>query len=110
MLLREETALLDELVSEELQGRSSIAITRLRELPAALARLVVVRLAEEAAGTYVPQAGERVGEIIALGRRGGRAELHVGGGAGAVIDGGVLQMVKLPPRITGPSHPGPREG
>jgi tRNA(Ile)-lysidine synthase len=110
LLLREETALLDELVSEELQGRSSIAITRLRELPAALARLVVVRLAEEAAGTYVPQAGARVEEIIALGRRGGRAELHVGGRAGAVIDGGVLQMVKLPPRITGPSHPRPREG
>ncbi len=97
-LLREETELLDELVTGELAGRAGIAILRLSQLPAALARLVVVRLAEEAAGTYVPQAGERVEELIALGRRGGRAELHVGGRAGAVIEDGVLTMVKLPPR------------
>ena len=60
--------------------------------------MVVVRLAEDAAGAYVPQAGDRVQEILALGRRGGRAELHVGGRAGAVIDGGALRMVRLPPR------------
>jgi len=97
-LLREETALLDGLVAQELAGGRRIAIARLQELPAALARLVVVRLAEEAAGTYVPQAGDRVAELVALGRRGGRAELHVGGLAGAVIEDGVLEMVKLPPR------------
>jgi len=97
-LLREETELLDGLVAEQLAGAASIAIARLGELPAGLARLVVVRLAEDAAGTYVPQAGARVEEILALGRRGGRAELHVGGHAGAVIEGGVLRMVKLPPR------------
>ena len=67
-------------------------------MPPALARLVVVRLAERAAGTYVPQAGARVGEILALARRGGRAELHVGGLVGAVLEGGRLRMVKLPPR------------
>jgi tRNA(Ile)-lysidine synthase len=97
-LLREETELLDGLVSDELAGRSSIALARLQELPAALARLVVVRLAEDATGTYVPQAGARVHEILALGRRGGRAELHVGGQASAVTDKGVLRMVKLAPR------------
>jgi tRNA(Ile)-lysidine synthase len=97
-LLREETELLDGLAERELAGASSIAIARLAQLPAALARLIVVRLAEEAAGTYVPQAGDRVEEIVALGRRGGRAELHVGGLVGAVIDGGVLEMVKLPKR------------
>ncbi|HEY4810606.1 MAG TPA: tRNA lysidine(34) synthetase TilS [Solirubrobacteraceae bacterium] len=97
-LLREETELLEGLVSAELAGRRSIAVARLGELPSALARLVVVRLAEEAAGTYVPQAGERVQEIIALGRRGRRAELHVGGQAGAVICDGVLEMIKLEPR------------
>jgi tRNA(Ile)-lysidine synthase len=97
-LLREETELLDSLVTEELKGRRSIALARLGELPSALARLIVVRLAEEAAGTYVPQAGERVQEILALGRRGGRAELHVGGQAGAVIHNGVLEMIKLAPR------------
>jgi tRNA(Ile)-lysidine synthase len=97
-LLREETKLLDALVEAELEGRESIAIERLRELPPALQRLVVIRLAERAAGTYVPQAGERVGEILALGERGGRAELHVGGLAGAVIEDGVLRMVTTPPR------------
>ena len=97
-LLREETELLDALVSEELAGRGSIAIDRLQALPPALARMVVVRLAEQAAGTYVPQAGERVGELIELGRRGGRRELHLGGQAGAVIEGGVLEVVRLPAR------------
>jgi tRNA(Ile)-lysidine synthase len=97
-LLREETELLEDLVSAELAGRSHIAVSRLRELPSALARLVVIRLAEQASSSYVPQAGERVEEILALGRRGGRAELHVGGQAGAVIEDGVLSMKRLPPR------------
>jgi tRNA(Ile)-lysidine synthase len=97
-LLRDEAQVLDDLLDAELQGRHEIALTRLGELPDALARLVLVRLAEHAAGTYVPQAGGRVPELLALGRRGGRAELHVGGRAGAVIEDGVLRMVKLAPR------------
>jgi tRNA(Ile)-lysidine synthase len=97
-LLREETQLLDGLVDAELQGRSEIALERLRQLPGALARMVVVRLAEEAVGGYVPQAGERVQELLALGDRGGHAELHVGGMAGAVIERGRLSMRKLAPR------------
>jgi tRNA(Ile)-lysidine synthase len=97
-LLREETDLLDGLVEDELGGRDGIAITRLRKLAPALARLVVVHLAEDAVGDYVPQAGDRVQEILALAARGGRAELHVGGNAGAVIEGGMLKMVRLPPR------------
>ena len=72
-LLREETELLESLVAAELDGRTGVELSRLREMPAALARMVVVRLAEQAAGTYVPQAGERVGEILDLARRGGRA-------------------------------------
>jgi tRNA(Ile)-lysidine synthase len=98
LLLREETELLAGIVAEELEGRRSVAIARLAELPAALARLVVVRLAEDAVGTYVPQAGDRVGEILALAERGGSAELHVGANAGAVIREGRLEMVRLPPR------------
>jgi tRNA(Ile)-lysidine synthase len=97
-LLREETELLDGLVAAELAGRAGIALARLQELPAALARLVVVRLAEDATGAYVPQAGDRVEELLALGRRGGRAELHLGGHAGAMIQDGVLQIVRLRPR------------
>ncbi len=65
----------------------------------------MIRLAEQAAETYVPQAGERVQEILELGRRGGRAQLHVGGRACAVIEGGALSMIKLAPR----EGPPPRE-
>jgi tRNA(Ile)-lysidine synthase len=105
-LLREETELFDALVTQELAGGASIALARLRELPTALARLVVIRLAEDAAGTYVPQAGERVDELLALGERGGRAELHVGGQAGAIVQDGKLSMRRLPPREARKTPPG----
>jgi len=106
----ERTAeLLEALVSAELTGSSRISIARLRELPAALGRLVVVRLAEQAAGTYVPQAGARVGEILELAARGGRAELHVGGLVSAVIERGELRMVKLAPRGASAAGRPPRE-
>lgn len=97
-LLRAETELLEGLVEAELAGAQEIALQRLAELPPALARLIVVRLAEQAGGGFVPQAGDRVGEILELGARGGRAELHVGGNVGAVLRRGRLSMVKLPPR------------
>ena len=86
------------IVAAELAGSQSIPVERLARAPAALARLLVIRLAEQATGTYAPQAGERVAEIIALGRRGGSAELHVGAGAGAVIEDGMLRMRRLEPR------------
>lgn len=120
-LLREEAVVLDALVDAELErdsvdlehdfaaspggphgwgGEPSVAIERLLDLPPVLARLIVVRLAEEAAGTYVPQAGARVKEILDLAERSGRAraELHVGQLVGAVIEDGRLRMVRLPPR------------
>ncbi|HXP38305.1 MAG TPA: hypothetical protein VN817_11110 [Solirubrobacteraceae bacterium] len=106
-LLREETELLDGLVDAELAGADSIALARLRALPAALARMVVIRMAENAVGSYVPQAGERVQELLALGEHGGRAELHVGGQAGAVVEAGALSMRRLAPREA--RKPPPRE-
>jgi tRNA(Ile)-lysidine synthase len=105
-LLREETELLDGLVDAELAGADSIALARLRVLPAALARMVVIRLAENAVGSYVPQAGERVQELLALGEHGGRAELHVGGQAGAVVEAGALSMHRLAPRQARKPPPG----
>jgi tRNA(Ile)-lysidine synthase len=102
--LRAEAALLDELVDAELAGAAAqtgagtIAVERLRALPGALQRLIVVRLAEDVAGTFVPQAGARVAEILALAERGGRGELHVGGLVGAVVERGRLSMVRLPAR------------
>jgi tRNA(Ile)-lysidine synthase len=101
-LLGEETQLLERLVSKELAGESSIALEHLEELPRALARLIVVRLAEDAAKAYVPQAGDRVSEIVALGRRGGDAQLHVGGLVSAVLSGGRLSMIKIQAHYTGP--------
>jgi tRNA(Ile)-lysidine synthase len=103
-LLRDESELLDALVDRELGGRSSIAVERLAELPPALQRLVVIRLAEDAVGTFVGQAGEHAGEIVALGARGGRAELHVGGLASAVIEGGELRMVAIAAREQRPAR------
>lgn len=97
-LLRDETDVLEALVEAELAGAQSISVERLAALPPALARMVVVRLAERAAGRLVPQAGERVTELVELGRRGGRAELHLGALVGAVLQGGRLSMVRLPPR------------
>ena len=46
-LLREEAAVLDEVLTTTLGGRSQIALAELGRLPAALARLIVVRLAED---------------------------------------------------------------
>jgi tRNA(Ile)-lysidine synthase len=105
-LLREETELLDGLVDAELAGADSIALARLRALPAGLARMVVIRLAERAVGSYVPQAGERVRELLALGERGGRAELHIGGQVGAVVEAGALSMHVLAPRQARKPPPG----
>jgi tRNA(Ile)-lysidine synthase len=102
-LLREETELLDGLVADTLRGGRSIELARLQKLDRALARLVAISLAEEAAGTYVPQAGDRVEEILELGLRGGsgsggRLDLHVGGNVSARVEDGRLSMVRLPSR------------
>jgi tRNA(Ile)-lysidine synthase len=97
-LLREETELLDGLVEAELADGASIALERLAGLPRALARMIVVRLAERACDGLVPQAGDRVAEILALGSRRGRSELHVGGNVAAVVEDGSLSMMRLPPR------------
>jgi len=102
-LLRQEEELLGELVAGELAGGMSISLERLAQMPPALARLVLIRMAEDTAGTFVPQAGGRVRELLDLGERGGPAELHVGGGVAAVIDRGVVRMVRLPPRRRGMS-------
>ncbi len=105
-LLREETTLLEGLVEAELSGERSIALARLKELPAALARLIVIHLAEQAAGpgTYVPQAGDRVAEVIALGERQSSGELHIGGLVSAVVERGQLRMVAIEPHFPSPKR------
>jgi tRNA(Ile)-lysidine synthase len=106
-LLREEAAVLDELVETALAGRDRIGVEHLRALPPALARLVVRRLAEDATGGLCARAAARVDDILALGEAGGA--LDVGDGARAVVADGVLRFVPVPPLPERPPErmPGP---
>jgi tRNA(Ile)-lysidine synthase len=93
-LLRDEAEVLDALVDAELGGangsaRGTIELQRLAELPGALRRLVVQRLADRAAGRPVPGAANRAEEVAAL-RRTGTAMLDLGRGIRAVVEGGIL--------------------
>jgi len=92
-LLRDEAEILDSLVDAELQGangsRATIALDRLAQLPPALRRLVVQRLADRAAGRPVPGAANHADEVAAL-RRTGTAMLDLGGGVRAVAERGIL--------------------
>ena len=96
-LLREEAQLIELLVERE-SASGTITLSRLRELPRPLARLVVIELAEQAARRFIPQAAERLEEIIELGERSTDGEVHVGGNVAARIEGETLRFVVLPPR------------
>jgi tRNA(Ile)-lysidine synthase len=93
-LLRDEAEVLDTLVDAELGGangggRGTIELDRLAGLPRPLRRLVVQRLADDAAGRPVPGAANHADEVAAL-RRTGVARLDLGGGVRAVAERGVL--------------------
>jgi tRNA(Ile)-lysidine synthase len=92
-LLREEAEVLDELVATVLDGRDHVGTGHLAILPPALARLVVRRLAEDAAGRLCPRAPGRLAELLAL----GDGALDVGEGVRAVVSGGELHMERTPP-------------
>jgi tRNA(Ile)-lysidine synthase len=101
-LLRDEAEVLSEVVRVALAGRDAIALERLGELPPALARLVVTRLAEDAAGELVPGVGGRVPALLALAPRGGSAELDVGLGVRAVVEYGLLRFRRGAPALAPP--------
>lgn len=90
-ILREETAVLDALVDQVLGRADRVPLSRLRELEPALARLVVQRLADDAAGDPAPGVARRAEEILALDER-GTAELDTGGGVVATVEYGVLRF------------------
>ena len=69
-LLRDEAELLDGLVEREIAA-APIAIARLGELPAALARLVVIASPSTPAAASCRRPAERLEEILELGARGG---------------------------------------
>ena len=93
-LLRDEAAVLDDVVHATLAGRDRIERDRLAEMPVALARLVVRRLAEDATGGLCARAAARLRDILALGDDGA---LDVGDGARALVEGGVVRFETTPP-------------
>jgi tRNA(Ile)-lysidine synthase len=92
-LLREEAAVLDEVVDTALAGRDHIPLATLRALPPALARLVIRRLAENATQTLCARAATRLDDVLAL----DDGALDLGDGARAVVEAGILRMVPTPP-------------
>ena len=90
-ILREETAVLDGLVDDVLGGREEIPLTTLRELPPALARLVLQRLADRAVGRPAPGTARRLEDILAL-RDTGTTHVDLPGGVRATATKGVLRF------------------
>ena len=92
-LLREEAAVLDEIVDTALAGRDHVTLGHLRILPPALGRLVLRRLAEDAVGGLCPRVSARFEEVVELGDH---AMLDLGDGARAVVEAGVLRFERTP--------------
>ncbi|HKF82795.1 MAG TPA: tRNA lysidine(34) synthetase TilS [Solirubrobacterales bacterium] len=93
-LLREEAELLDSLVDAELAGADgapagTIAKARFADLHPALRRLVLQRLADEAAGRPVPGAARFAEQVAGLTR--GGSTLDLGSGVRAVLEGGQIR-------------------
>ncbi|HJS96674.1 MAG TPA: tRNA lysidine(34) synthetase TilS, partial [Solirubrobacteraceae bacterium] len=93
-VLREESEVLDGLVAEVLGGDRVVSLERLRSLAPALRRLVIQRLADEAAGSLAPGAGRRADEVAALSDR-GTALLDIGCGLRAVAEYGRVRIERL---------------
>ena len=90
-ILREEGEVLDALVDDVLGDERGISLERLRSLAPALRRLVIQRLADQAAGGFAPGAGSRAEDIAALSER-GTALLDIGNGLRAVAEYGALRF------------------
>jgi tRNA(Ile)-lysidine synthase len=97
-LLRDESDVLDAVVEDALKrlGKHSPQIEELRALQPGLARLVLRRMAELAAGGSFSLSRERADEILRLGERGGTAALDLGGGLRAVAEYGTLRFTRDP--------------
>jgi tRNA(Ile)-lysidine synthase len=95
-ILADEALVLDELVARTLAGGREIELGRLRELEPALRRLVVQRLADQAAGRPAAGAARRADEVAALADLGTTA-LDLPHGVRAVAQGGVLRFERTPP-------------
>jgi tRNA(Ile)-lysidine synthase len=107
-VLRDEAEVLDALVADALEGEDRIELAALRELPAALRRLVVQHLADGAIGGPAPGVGRRAEDVAALRAN---AALDLPSGVRAVVERGVLRFERqgagAPPAagsVSGPRH------
>jgi tRNA(Ile)-lysidine synthase len=91
-ILRDEAEVLDALVADVIEA--GVSLRALRGLPAALRRLVVQRMADDAVGGFAPGAARRADEIAALGDQ-GTAMLDIGSGLRAVAEYGRLRIERL---------------
>jgi tRNA(Ile)-lysidine synthase len=94
-ILRDEAVVLDAAVDAVLHGADSVRLSTLRALPPALARLVVQRLADGAAGRPAPGTARRLTEILAL-RDTGTSSLHLPHGVSAIVLRGALTFERTP--------------
>lgn len=94
-ILRDEAEVLDDVVDRVLAGGRQIPLARLRELPAALRRLVVQRLADDVAGQPAPGAARRADEVAALADR-GTAALDLPHGVRATAEHGIVRFGRTP--------------
>jgi tRNA(Ile)-lysidine synthase len=94
-ILRAEAEVLDELVATILDGRPEISVARLRALPPALARLVVQRLADGAAGGPAAGVARRAPEVAAMPAHGSSA-LDLPSGVRATAVDGVITFGRTP--------------
>jgi tRNA(Ile)-lysidine synthase len=100
-ILREEAEVLDILVEDELAGRDRVELAHLRELPSALARLIVQRLADAVADRPTPGASRRLQDILAL-RDDGAAHVDLPGGVRASAVDGMLRFSATPAIVREP--------
>jgi tRNA(Ile)-lysidine synthase len=94
-ILRAEAEVLDELVDATLEGRTEIPVDRLRELPPALRRLVVQRLADDAVGGPAAGVARRAEEVAAMPAHGTSA-LDLPSGVRASARDGVITFGRTP--------------
>ena len=94
-ILRDEAVVLDRLIDEVLDGEATVTLTTLRELPVALARLVVQRLADGVQGRPAPGCARRLPEILTLSDS-GTAHLDLPNGIRATVADGLLTFGLTP--------------
>jgi tRNA(Ile)-lysidine synthase len=93
-VLREEAEVLDSVVDQALGVGEGLTLQVLRGLPPALRRLVVQRLADEAAGGLAPGVGRRADDLTALSDR-GTGMLDIGCGLRAIVEYGRVRIERL---------------